>query len=264
MDEIELSSTSGKRFFVKVRSNQSDQLRRYVFAYAKSGSTLLDRLVRDYCKAVNIPTFSLFGEAFTNGVKPMEISSNAACCFEYTGVVFTGFRHYPVHFDVNFKNAKSVLLVRDPRDMLVSLYFSIAKSHVVLKGDEKFSNERINANSTSIDDFVISRAESYLSNFNRYKESLNGKELLTFKYEDVIYNKAAWLTQLLEYFDFRVNKTVLDEVVKKHDLMPREENEQAHVRQVHPGNYLKKLKQDTILQLNQKLKVFLDAYDYKS
>lgn len=262
MNEVNLVSKSGQDYTIKYPNGYDGVDGGYVFAYAKSGSTLLDRLVRDYSKKVGVPTFSLFGSAFTEGVKPIDIMSDAKCTLESPSVIYTGFRHYPMNFDIDLSGSKSILLVRDPRDMLVSLYYSIAKSHVKLKGSTSFEEERIAALESSIDSFVIKRADSYVNHFKRYQEKLSTHDVVIYRYEDVIYEKVKWLTDIVKYFNLPLSNEAIEEVVKKHDIIPLEEEENSHVRQVHPGNYENKLKDSTIITLNNILIDFLGEHSY--
>ena len=102
----------------------------YLFSFHKSGSTLMDNMVRHYCAQFDIPTFSLFNAAFDVGIQTSQIMEDAAVCFSNAGRIYTGFRHYPA-FELELADVHCILLVRDPRDMLVSHYYSVTKSHVV-------------------------------------------------------------------------------------------------------------------------------------
>ncbi|MBZ9610317.1 sulfotransferase domain-containing protein [Rheinheimera maricola] len=261
--DLELISTEGKKYVVSVPLSHLHFPSAYVFAFAKSGSTLLDRLVRDYCKEIGVPSFSLFGSAFNLGVNPGHIDKDAKQAFTALGTVYTGFRHYPRNFDLDLREANCIWLTRDPRDMLVSLYFSIAKSHVVKQGDNARFKEREIVNSMDIDTFVLSRASSYIKNFNMYRNKLPINKTKIVRYEDVIYDKESLLSLLVEHLALPTNVDALIKVAKKHDVIPDSEQVSDHVRQVHPGNYLVKLKQDTIGILNKELSTFLDYFDYR-
>ncbi len=262
-NSIELTSTEGKNYTLSIPSSQLNFPSSFVFAFAKSGSTLLDRLVRDYCKEIAIPSFSLFGAAFNLGVNPGQIANDAKNVFSKKGVIYTGFRHYPKNFDLDLNEAKCIWLTRDPRDMLVSLYFSIAKSHVVKDGDYARLQERKVVNSMDIDSFVLSRKKSYLRNFEVYRNKLPEKYTKIIRYEDVIYDKPDLLKAIAEHFDLPIDKIAIEKIAKKHDLIPDAEQVTSHVRQVHPGNYKDKLSPETISKLNVDLESFLAFFNYQ-
>ena len=52
------------------------------------------------------------------------------------------------------------------------------------------------------------------------------------------------------------------QVAARHDIVPKGENEDQHIRRVRPGDHLDKLRPDTIEQLNEIFAPFLDHYGY--
>jgi hypothetical protein len=67
-----------------------------------------------------------------------------------------------------------------------------------------------------------------------------------FRYEDVIYAKRKWAADICAHYGWDVSAQSLDEAVAEIDVFPDAERPADHVRQVHPGNYKKKLKPGTI------------------
>lgn len=223
----------------------------------------MDRMVREYCGAMKQSAFSLFGEAFQQGVRPQDIGADAAGCFSDKGVVYTGFRSYPLSFKLNLSNTKNLILVRDPRDMLVSLYYSIAKSHVALKDqDGSWEREKAEVQSKQLNEFVLERSFSYAEYFKWYGNAFQGVDVKVARYEDIIYRKLDWMIELIDWLELPLDLEILKKVVEKHDVLPEKEDENQHIRQVHPGNYKNKLERDTIMKLNRRLISFLEAYEY--
>ena len=62
--ELTLKTGSGKDYVVELPVPKPNLDSKFVFAFAKGGSTLLDNLISVYCQQVNVPTFSLFNQAF--------------------------------------------------------------------------------------------------------------------------------------------------------------------------------------------------------
>ena len=133
MKSLDLVSKDGRRYKVTLPDPKPDLLSAYVFSFARSGSTLLNNIVTAYCSYLDIPTFSLFNSAFDQGIHTQSIQKDAAGCFEKTGYIYTGFRHFPA-FDLDLTDVPAIWLVHDPRDMLVSLYYSVLKSHSIPDG----------------------------------------------------------------------------------------------------------------------------------
>ncbi len=221
----------------------------------------MDNMVRRYCKAHNIPSFSLFNSAFDSGIPTAEIMADAGICFTPNGRIYTGFRHYPA-FDLDLEDSPCILLVRDPRDMLVSMYYSVLKSHVVPRGSHKFLKRRREAASMTIDEFVLKRADEYLLSFRKYQQKLPPQSLTTYRYEDIIYDKAEWLKNLVSKLGLPKDPELTRSIALEFDIFPETEHQERHIRQVHPGNYKTKLRTDTVNQLNEILGEFLNFYDY--
>jgi hypothetical protein len=233
----------------------------YLFSFHKSGSTLMDNMVRQYCAQFDIPTFSLFNAAFDAGIQTSQIMQDAAVCFSSIGRIYTGFRHYPA-FDLDLADVQSILLVRDPRDMLVSHYYSVTRSHVVPAKHHEFQKRRHEALAMDIDEFVTRKADIYLNNFHRYQRKLPEKTLITYRYEDIIYKKAKWLKDIVKKLDLPRDRKLINKTAEKFDIFPGQEDQSKHIRHVHPGNYKTKLKPETIKFLNEKLSEFLRHYKY--
>jgi len=207
----------------------------YVFAFHKSGSTLVQRMLESYCQSIGIPAFSLFDMAFSQGVSTDAIQHDASVCLQQRGYLFTGFRHFP-SFDLDLTGRKTILLVRDPRDMLVSLYYSVRTSHVIPKGLTRMRKRRDEARESDIDSFVLKNAVTFIKGHKRYREALESSNLKVYRYEDVIYEKRRWLADLVEVLDLESLDALIKSVAGKVDVVPDREDEARHIRQVHPGN----------------------------
>jgi hypothetical protein len=234
----------------------------YAFAYWKSGSTLLDRMLLAYCELTRVAYFSLFGQAFRQGVNTMDVAGDAGVCFTQEGYVFSGFRHYPA-FDLPLGDAQPIiLLVRDPRDMLVSLYFSVTKSHVIPDGNENLMKARQHSAAMSIDAFVLERVPTYINAYRRYTQKLAEKPVTLFRYEDVVFHKEEWLKQLVEVLELPYRQRSISRVARQLDIVPATEDDAQHIRKVHPGDHKVKLQPATIEKLTADLAPFLSAYGY--
>ena len=259
--ELTLKSGSGKDYVVELPEPKPNFESKYVFAFAKSGSTLLDNLISVYCQQVNVPTFSLFNQAFGQGIVTANIGVEALRCFQPQGYLYTGFRHYP-NFELDICKNKAIWLVRDPRDMAVSMYYSITKSHLIPKGLDGMQKTREEAEQTSIDDFVRKSIISYIRQFLVYQQKLQGKKVKVYRYEDIIYHKREWFMDVLDTLEIEIRPELVDAVVRRFDIIPDSEQSDQHVRQVHPGNFRKKLSSETIEIISSKASQFLKHYNY--
>jgi hypothetical protein len=261
MQHLSFRSATGQTYQVGVPEPLEGLKSAYLFSFHKAGSTLMDNMVRRYCNAYSIPTFSLFNAAFDSGISTNDVMEDTGLCFTKTGRIYTGFRHYP-SFDLDLKDVPCVLLVRDPRDMLVSMYYSVAKSHVAPKKHQKFLNSRHEAKKISIDEFALRNAGDFNRNFKKYQQKLPLESLTTYRYEDIIYEKQKWLGDLVKKLCLPVDSDLIRITAKEFDIFPASERQEKHIRQVHPGNHKNKLKKKTIETLNERLSEFLKHYDY--
>ena len=260
--KLELVSSAGRSYRVTLPPPTSDMPSGYAFAYWKSGSTLLDHMLQAYCNLTGVAYFSLFGQAFAQGITTSHVTQDAQRCFLPNGYVYSGFRHYPV-FELEIGPRQPVvLLVRDPRDMLVSLYFSTTKSHVIPEGEENLAAGRRLSLAQSIDEFALEKCPLYTNAQRRYATRLAGKAVRIFRYEDVIFRKEEWMAELVYFLGLPYRRRFVSRVAAQFDVIPQEEDATKHIRKVSPGDYREKLKLETIRGLNDRLAPFLSAYGY--
>ena len=156
--------------------------------------------------------------------------------------------------------------MRDPRDMLVSLYYSVKFSHPA-PGAKSGSDSaempgRAAAQNADIDTYVISQIADFQQRLKRYAAVANEPGMRVYRYEDVIYKKREWVGDICQHFGWKVPAIRQIEIADKSDVFPSTENEQSHVRQVHPGNYKAKLKPATIAAIEDAFAAEMDFFGY--
>lgn len=166
-------------------------------------------------------------------------------------------------------NAYQVLLVlRDPRDTVVSAYYSRRYSHAHPALANKIQKEKITLKrekyrQENIDDYALRVIESELRKYRLYYEKLIGKpNVLFLKYEDMVTNFTSWIGKVIDFFQFAPSQKILDEIMQKANFEVRKENIYAHKRQVKPGDHQRKLQPKTIKAINEKCSEILGLFDY--
>lgn len=246
----------------------------YAFSMHKAGSSLLEKMLSDICKKLSIPVINPHTHAWLNGISTGVIGSDLGKALLPVGYAYLGFRHiFPLGMNVDLETPKKLLLVRDPRDMLTSLYFSHKYSHAKPNrrgsAQKLMSDSRKNAAGKEINDFVVENANHYKNLFAGYKEYLLSlPNTRVYRYEDVIFDKKSWLISMLDFYGFfshypevKVLKQV-KKISSNNDIRPTDENPNRHIRQVSPGNYKKHLSPDTLRTLNSELAEFLGYFNY--
>jgi len=194
----------------------------------------------------------------------------------------------------NIANYSVILHLRDPRDVLTSLFFSHTFSHKVHPDvfnpgkdlRKKWANR-------GIDDFVIKNSDNFLDHYEYGITNLLGRDNVIFlKYEDMVADYHTWLTKFLSAFTAPDEGSSVDEprggittlleklrgkkgtaspfhtlhqklyAAHKDDFSVNDEDIYRHRRQILPGDHQRKLQPETIALLNEKFSHVLDALGY--
>lgn len=163
--------------------------------------------------------------------------------FSAKGVFYNAIRiPFIIPSDVNIN---IILVLRDPRDVLVSYYFSCKHSHPVQNPD--FLNERTDAQNMSIDEFVLSRSKIFAHRYELLLPLIGRSNVLFFKYEDMIADPLKVEKSIAEATHFDITA---GSFMAKSDFTVTREDVNRHKRKVQPGDHIQKLKPATITQLD--------------
>jgi 2-O-methyltransferase len=237
----------------------------YLFAMHKSGSSLMNAMMSSALSIARVPIIDISTAAFSAGLPENKILNADQFIFP-RGYCYGGFRRFPPYLRAfNLIRNKKALLVRDPRDMLVSFYFSVANSHrLPAKGveREKVMRERAEAGALTIDEYCLTRISFFKSEFASYRHFLSSREVRIYRYEDVIFDKFTWLSDMLSYFGVALGPEKIKAIAARHDIRPDTERPDEHIRQVTPGNFRKHLSGETIERINLEFALEMREYDY--
>jgi hypothetical protein len=231
------------------------------FSMPKAGSTLLERILQALAPEVGLAHVSLDEFFFRAGVPPADRPPQAARLFRPVGYLYGGFRSRPRYDIPILPTARAVLLVRDPRDMIVSHYYSVTRSHRIpdlgegegTAGPHYLLRQREQAQRRTIAEHARATAQSYARNFDGYLAGgmLWRDNLAVYRYEDVIFEKRAWVADMCRWFGWSVPRERSDAIADRFDIRPERADPEAHVRQVAPGNHREELPAETIELLNR-------------
>ncbi|MGB3401842.1 MAG: putative capsular polysaccharide synthesis family protein [Microcoleaceae cyanobacterium] len=238
----------------------------FAFGMHKSGSVMLMSIIRDICSHLEIPLIEFEKFLYKKGIEREAVSPNLSHAFPKQGYCFSSFRVFPSYLEsVDVTGLKKILLIRDPRDMIVSSYFSIKKSHPIAPGDrgEKLDQKRKALLDTEIDDFALTQAKVIHPRMKLFQEKMStDPNWKLFRYEDIIFNKYQWVKDILAFLEFELEDETIKAIAEKYDIVPGKENESVHIRQVTPGDHKRKLQPETIEKLNQEFDLILKEHRY--
>ena len=243
----------------------------FAFGLHKGGSTLLFNLLIAICHQYHrIPYVSLSDLLFMKGVDSGSLEptrsldpTSVTSLFTQEGYCFGGFREFPSSWINKFlPGRKKIILLRDPRDILVSLYYSFKYSHHIPDQNTYIKNIHLLLQNLDIDEFVIQQKNDIKMELDSYYEIDKLDSVKLFRYEDVILSKKQWIKDICNFLGLSLNANEVQEILDRYDIIPTNENEKSHIRRVIPGDYLNKLYPETIDYLNEYFRDFLVKYNY--
>ena len=179
--------------------------------------------------------------------------------FRGSGFIYGPMRHYQPIPEI--KKYKTLLILRDPRDVLVSHYYSAKYSHEV--GTTKMLQKRRTTQGQDINEFVLERLEEFAIIYEQYKRNILHLEGTIFvRYEDMISNPKDFIIKLYKILNINIDIEHIEEIVKNRMAMPKIEDKYSHRRSGKSGQYLEKLNSKTVKTINTRLAIIIDAFGY--
>jgi hypothetical protein len=258
--------------------------RRNIIAYTthKAGSMVLHRVLKDICELNRIHYYSPNDK---RAMLPLErifaghdFIAKKRGCFG------------PIRFFIPTQalpEASVILHLRDPRDVLVSMFYSYCYMHA---GEiEAQTGYRKAVAEAGIDRFVLDMvSESFyayrgdygigsrykknvgtvLDRYQRYlSELLSRPNTVVVSYEEMVVAFPAWLEKIVTAFELANPEETRAVVAARHAnsvAADGEEDVWSHKRKVTPGDHREKLQPETIRRLDQVFAPVLDRLGYSS
>ncbi len=246
---------------------------RFVLGVLKCGSTMLNEICHGLADLNGLQYVDVGRGFFRANMRPDDWRRDPAVCnLLFDGNVYGGFRAMPIAFADHpvFVAGRKVLLVRDPRDALVSLYFSDAYSHPIPDRDaspsrmtDMMEQRRIEALRTGIDEFALKQASYMRRTFLELASVARSAETNVVRYEDYIFHKPELIRLIARWFGLAVNDAWIAEQMGILDQRPVDEDPKSFIRRVTPGDHREKLRPGTIDALNHILDPAMRLFGYE-
>ncbi|MFN3449697.1 MAG: sulfotransferase domain-containing protein [Roseococcus sp.] len=240
----------------------------FVFGVRKSGSSIMNMMVEALARFNDMNFVDVAGRLFEQGVDVERWRADPAILgLLRGGNVYGGFRNAPSLLlgAPELVHGRSILLVRDPRDALVSEYFSTAFSHSVPEAGEARAEmlaQRAAARSGDVAAHARRAAASFREALRQYLPFLALPGLRLYRYEQAILDKPAFLRDVCAHFAWHVSEAQLAAIMRWADVIPAEENPRAFLRKVIPGDHREKLPAEVIAELDAFFREEMRALGY--
>ncbi|MFC0160196.1 sulfotransferase domain-containing protein [Mameliella alba] len=236
----------------------------------KSGSTLMNNMIRAACEMLEYEFVDIQSHFFNTGISDADIPADTSAIFKPQGYVYSGFRYFPNQYEIPCLNdCPLIVLVRDPRDAVVSQYFSLSQSHPMpgKDADDKLyrhmEEQRKKTLGSDINEFALREVGSFVKKLETYSELLKTHpKARLFQYEEIIYMKKKWIMSMLNFLEWQMKPGQPMSLANRFNVVPKQEDASKHIRQVHPQNYMTKLSPETIAEINRKYSATLLRYNY--
>jgi hypothetical protein len=225
----------------------------------KSASMFLYKFFDHVCREIEVPLHSI------NHAHPNHEAVNETTTASF---VYCPERSFDTH-RFQFPHLKQIHLfqLRDPRDILVSEYFSLGWRHRDDAWNEEEKRRRERIQRLTIDQYVMGEAESSkLPLLTRYLPLLAEMDKPTthvVKYETMVGDFPEWLRTVLPLMGL-VKEDDIDHLARhyRHEFQP-DASDNGHKRNVSAGDHRNKLEPKTIDVLNERFDPILSALGYR-
>lgn len=160
------------------------------------------------------------------------------------------------------KKHQAICFIRDPRDIIVSFFYSEAYSHAISRNDDIKSTQlqsRKYALEIGIDQYAIEKTISLKSKFEIMIDILkNNDNAILLRYEDMVYDYNNFYNKINKFIQLpEESRRIIFE-----NTRPKKKGKQDHRRNGEQGSYKNELKPETIEQVNNELKEIIDFFGY--
>ena len=226
----------------------------------KSASMFLFKFFQHVCGEIDVPFHSINLPSPNQNVPTSNTDTSFVYCPE---------RSFQTDaFSFKELNQTHLFQIRDPRDILVSEYFSLGWRHSDHDWNDAARERRSKIQQLTIDQYVLNEPElSEQPLRTRYQpllDRIDDSKTHVVKYETMVDDFSQWLTKVLPLLDLTTtNDLAYLARHYRHEFQP-EPGANSHKRNVSAGDHVSKLKPETIIELNKRFAPVLQTLEYPS
>lgn len=131
----------------------------------------------------------------------------------------------PIHylnwyrFGVLKKPYRTFVVIRDLRDTLISLYFSLKHSHPII--NQAMSDTRVNLNQISEEEGLLYLMKTEINYFHWLQLSWAKEEILLLRYEELIIDEFTEFQRIMDYCEIDIDEENLRKIVERNSFRAR-------------------------------------------
>lgn len=167
---------------------------------------------------------------------------------------------------------KTFFVLRDPRDAVISWYFSAKYSHVLISVIPELRRDLEKLDFNNGLKYIIDRLEEF-GYFEAQKSWMNIKQeqqnIAIFRYEDLVISNNSFLRKLLDYLDIKIPEAEFTALCDRHKFeaitkgrAQGEENINSHYRKGISGDWKNYFDSSTLNYFDQVTGDLLDTLGY--
>lgn len=225
----------------------------FFFGVRRGGSSIAFQLLDRLCFYSQKLSSDIVAKLHADGVELRNISAqhleDATKAYDIIGC----FRDSSTEISRVVRNSKAVLLMRDPRDCILS-WFHAQHLHV----------NDVTSPPVIYNDLMeyLSHGDDLLEQLDRIHDSLDGIEHIVVQYDDLAYRPRFFLEKLISFCDIRPSRHGLDEVLTLSATTQILPDNRSHNRTGLSGAALHELSSEALSIINTKYKYYLNLYGY--
>lgn len=202
---------------------------------------------------------------------PFDIETNCDFLYREYGEIYGPMRT-PFDFSLRDK-LNNIFFLRDPRDLIVSKYYSIAYSHpepsnIIVK--KEFLKKRYEARKLGINNFFLKQIDDWIiPHYTKYKCMRENSRFSSFhKYEDLKDNPKKVFFKITKDMNIDISEKMIDELVKSFEKPFKDKKNNklndiySHTRSGENRQFENELSRDILIRGNNKLKDIINYWKF--
>ena len=243
----------------------------------KCASTFISSYLKSISSVTNLKHYDYAGHIWELGNeikldKPFLIESDCDFLYRRFGELYGPMRT-PFEFDTR-KYLNNIFFLRDPRDLIISKYYSIAYSHPIPSNKNTrrdFLKKRDEAKELGINDFSLKQIDEWIiPYYTKYKFMKENSNLSSvFKYEDLKKNPKKIFLELTSQMKIDVSEKLVLNLVEKFEkpftnkIKNNNNNYYLHTRSGENRQFEHEFNKDFLSKINKKLEDIINYWNFK-